>query len=150
MRDGFATCPRCKVALDPRGTRWVCAPCGGILLAEADISQLIADMLGNTLSLLGWSGKIAEPQPLKLVDRPAEDALTCPRCTAGLAPHLLYGIKVDRCGEHGLWFDREELEQVLRAAGAIEKQRAGVGEKVFGIAFVTAYIAAQILTLIAA
>lgn len=150
-RDEFAQCPRCKAALDATGDRLVCKACGGILIAEPEVSKLIADMLGTTLSMLGWHSSTAEPQPLKLTDRPADgDAPTCPRCTAAMQPRGLYGIKVDRCDAHGIWFDREELEQTLRAAGTAEKPRSGLGEKVFTGALVAAYVAGAILQFILA
>jgi len=151
-RDEFAECPRCHTALDPRGARMVCVPCGGILITEAEVSQLIADMLGSTVSALGWHGRVAEPQPLKFSDRATEprDPATCPRCTAAMTPQLLYGIKIDRCGEHGIWFDRDELEAALRTASSVEKQRSTLGEKAFGAALVGAYIAATLAQLLLA
>jgi Zn-finger nucleic acid-binding protein len=148
-RDDFPMCPRCDVALDANGARWVCKTCSGILLTEPEISRLVADMLGAAVSELGWTSRIAEPQPLKLAEREAEgQAPVCPRCAAAMAPRSLYGIKVDRCSEHGIWFDREELEQALRAASSVEKLRPGLGEKLFAGAIATAYIAAAVLQII--
>ena len=107
-------------------------------------------MIGGTVSALGWHGKVAEPQPLKFSDRATEpgDPATCPRCTAAMQPLMLYGIKVDRCGEHGVWFDRDELQAALRTASSVEKQRSTLGEKAFAGALFAAYIAATLAQLL--
>lgn len=148
LRDDFATCPRCGTALTPVGRRWSCAGCQGLLLTEAEVSELVAEMLQGTYSTLGWNARVVEPQPLVLPARTAPgDALTCPRCTTHLTPVTLYGIDVDRCAAHGLWFDRAELESALQKARATAGT-GSLGEKVFGAALVTVYVAANILALI--
>ena len=42
-------------------------------------------------------------------------ARTCPRCATVMATYLLHGIPVDRCVEHGIWFDSGELIAALQA-----------------------------------
>jgi Zn-finger nucleic acid-binding protein len=148
-RDEFATCPRCGAALDATPDRLTCKPCGGIFLTEPAISKLIADMLGTAVSHLGWSARVAEPQPLKLVEREATEAApTCPRCTTAMAPKSLYGIAVDRCEAHGIWFDKSELEATLQKAAKVDRFKSGWGEKVFGGVMIAAYIAGTVLQLI--
>jgi Zn-finger nucleic acid-binding protein len=144
-RDEFPTCPRCKGALDAAGARLICKQCQGALVTEPEVSQLIADIVGNVVSTMGWSGKVAEPQPLVLEAREGGAGLVCPRCASAMQAHKLFGIAVDRCGEHGIWFDKTELEGALQAAVTANRPRSTVGEKVFGGVFITAYIAANIL-----
>jgi Zn-finger nucleic acid-binding protein len=144
-RDEFATCPRCKAALDRAGARLVCKQCEGALVAEPEVSQLIADIVGNVVSTMGWAGRIAEPQPLVLAPREGGAGLVCPCCTAAMTAHKLYGIAVDRCEEHGVWFDKAELEAALQAAVRANRPLSTIGEKVFGGVFITAYIAANLL-----
>ena len=144
-RDEFPTCPRCQGALDAAGARLVCKQCEGALVAEPEVSQLIADIVGNVVSTMGWSGKVAEPQPLVLEAREGVAGLVCPRCTSAMTAHTLYAIPVDRCAEHGIWFDKAELEGALQAAVTTNRPRSTLGEKVFGGVFITAYIAASIL-----
>jgi len=40
----------------------------------------------------------------------------CPTCGALMGAHELGGVPVDWCGAHGVWFDRDELDQTLRGA----------------------------------
>ena len=145
-RDRFPECPRCHVALDARGTRWVCTRCHGILIADAEVSQMVADIVGDTLSHFGWKGKIAEPQPLELQPRTvaADDALTCPRCVATMEGHVLYGLDVDRCPAHGVWFDHQELENALQIASGAGRLSSR-GETAFGIIASAALLAAYVL-----
>jgi Zn-finger nucleic acid-binding protein len=144
-RDEFPTCPRCKTALDAGRTRLICKQCEGALVTEPEVSQLIADIVGNVVSTMGWAGKVAEPQPLALEPREGGAGLVCPRCTAAMTAHKLYGIAVDRCDEHGIWFDKSELEGALQAAVRVNRPLSTLGEKVFGGVFITAYIAANLL-----
>jgi len=148
-RDEFATCPRCQAALDPRGDRWICSQCTGLLLPEPALSQMIAEMIGSTVSALGWRGKVAEPQPLVLTPREATEHLTCPRCTTQMEATNLYGIEVDRCPAHGLWFDRDELEKALQRGLEAGRTKTPAAEKVFAGALMTAYIAAWVLRFLA-
>ena len=43
----------------------------------------------------------------------------CPDCTQPLTPVTLFTIPVDYCRDHdhGLWFDKDELQQVLDRVG---------------------------------
>lgn len=116
MRDHFATCPRCASGLDPRGSRFVCGPCDGVLVPEAEVQEL----LGQVRSRMDQSPIGALPFAPYTGSEPA---LTCPRCPARMDKHVLHGLTVDRCGEHGLWFDGTELAGVIAAAarlGAVE------------------------------
>jgi len=149
LRDRFATCPRCKAGLDERNERWVCGGCGGLLITEAAVSQMIADMLGDQVSANGWSGKVAMPEPLALEPRSGGEDLTCPRCATTMTAVSLYGIPLDRCGEHGLWFDKRELEQVLAQSTIAHPPPRPTSERVFGTVVLAVTIAAELLRLIA-
>lgn len=40
--------------------------------------------------------------------------MRCPKCEGALAPLLIDGVEVDRCGScSGVWFDKRELSEVL-------------------------------------
>ena len=52
-----------------------------------------------------------------LLPGPAADARECPRCPTKMASVALYGVALDRCPEHGIWFDGEELGRVLNLNG---------------------------------
>lgn len=38
---------------------------------------------------------------------------TCPACGAAMRRVAAYGAVLDSCADHGVWFDRSELERVL-------------------------------------
>jgi Zn-finger nucleic acid-binding protein len=151
MRDQFATCPRCQIALDPAPERSICTQCQGVMLSEATVSQLIADMIGDQVSQFGWQGKIAEPQPLVLEPRASasSEALTCPHCATAMEPRDLYGIAVDRCPAHGIWFDRQELADALARAYTAGQGRITPGEKLFMRVVMAGALAAWVLRIIA-
>ena len=39
--------------------------------------------------------------------------LTCPTCAKTMTPCTFVRLALDRCDEHGMWFDGMELEQTL-------------------------------------
>ena len=132
MRDDFATCPRCGAALDSEGKRWVCTQGCGVLVTEAELRNLVMDMYAE------------RPQTLDLQFEPAqvpEPVRTCPRCTTQMTKHLLYTIVVDRCGEHGVWFDTDELRAILARVGEEHRARVPLGTKIGVGAMAAGYIA---------
>jgi hypothetical protein len=109
-----------------------------VLLGEHAVEALIAEVEAP-----------AEPRPLAL--EPAatgEPALRCPRCVAEMTKHSLYGLTVDRCVAHGIWFDGTELQATLHRAGVEHLKtidKVGLDRKlVFGLATAT-LIALQVI-----
>jgi len=132
VRDEFATCPRCGAALDPEGKRFVCRQGCGVLVTEDELRTLIMDMYAE------------RPDTLELPFEPAqvpEPVRTCPRCTTQMTKHVLYMMIVDRCGEHGVWFDSDELRGVLAKVGVDHRARTPVHQKVLAGVFAAGYIA---------
>lgn len=58
----------------------------------------------------------ARQTPIPLVPQ-ARQPLPCPTCREAMGTWTLHAIAIDRCPNHGLWFDRDELQIVLRAVG---------------------------------
>ena len=53
--------------------------------------------------------------------------MRCPKCEGALAPLVVDGVEVDRCGAcRGVWFDKRELSEVLPRPAA--KSLLGGGE----------------------
>jgi Zn-finger nucleic acid-binding protein len=103
-------CPACRdVPLREFRGRLVCDACEGIFLPAGDVVDAIRDLTGQEVAL----GFIDE--------RPS--ARWCPRCHAALiACRLRIEIdekvptlkpEIDRCIADGIWFDAEELADVL-------------------------------------
>lgn len=50
--------------------------------------------------------------------------LPCAACRQPMEPLVLFDEPVDRCTEHGVWFDKHELETVLERS---RRARASIG-----------------------
>lgn len=99
-RDAGQRCPRCGVDLiDARAARG-CPDCRGLWLAMPDLREM-----ANRMSLMPTLPFEAHPRA----------SLACPDCKDAMGTFRLYGIEIDRCDKHGVWFDPDELGQVLMA-----------------------------------
>jgi Zn-finger nucleic acid-binding protein len=102
-RDSIDTCPRCNVALvDARSARG-CRDCGGLWVDERVLTEMILAML--------------PPRPLArlvlaVLDR-SDGPLACPTCRRVMEPTAIHEVILDRCPEHGVWFDHDELAIAL-------------------------------------
>jgi Zn-finger nucleic acid-binding protein len=107
-RDAFEQCPRCGVELvDARSARG-CPRCGGMWLSEAVLIEMVLEMLPPEL--------FGEHVGAHLQFTPAFQPSTpipCPACHESMSFETMHDIVVDRCAEHGIWFDPEELGLVL-------------------------------------
>ncbi|MBL0214547.1 MAG: zf-TFIIB domain-containing protein [Myxococcales bacterium] len=130
-RDPDRPCPSCKAPLRAFRARFVCDACEGMLAPLADLSAAIEDITGVVPSF-----DYVDEAPGK---RP------CPLCAAPMTAfklriHLDDELakpppQLDRCAQHGIWFDTDELAAVFEKArakhpgggGAISKTRDPVG-----------------------
>jgi Zn-finger nucleic acid-binding protein len=112
MRDDTATCPSCGRGLDASGRRFYCGTCAGALVTEDELREMIADMAAGAPD--GPPGA----RPLALEPADYGVTRTCPRCPAAMSKHMFYGMHVDRCEAHGIWFDDQELQGALERVGA--------------------------------
>lgn len=93
------------------GERLVCDGCEGLMLAEDDLRNAIIELTGLS--------------PVFVVRDEAPGKRACPRCAApmttakltieleGEKKALKPSPQLDRCVAHGLWFDENELADVL-------------------------------------
>jgi len=118
-RDQFATCPHCQSGLDPHGDRHTCGPCQGVWLSEPALLAVIVSV-------------VKHDPPVRLAFEPATAELpqTCPRCATTMTAHRLYGVIVERCSEHGVWFDHGELTAALARAANDDLTKAPLGERI--------------------
>ena len=122
-------CPACRTALTATSVGGVsldqCHACGGVWVAQANFEQIAADRAerGQMLGALPGQG------PRVAVPLGAVHYRPCPRC-GKLMNRTNYGrisgVVLDLCKDHGLWFDRDELRQVLEfiEGGGLEKSHA--------------------------
>ncbi len=107
FRDDTSACPRCQRALSPQPggpTRLWCEHCRGVLVPTAEAEQLISELGRAPFSLP--AGQPGDRQ--------------CPRCVAKLARFTLFGVELDRCIAHGVWFDAKEFVHVLEASTGVD------------------------------
>ncbi len=93
-------CIDCGAAM--KGNR--CA-CGGAWLADAKIVEMAQDMKG-TMVTLPWVPRTG-------------DHRACPVCTKEMLTVSLVNVALDRCAAHGVWFDANELQEVLSGANKL-------------------------------
>jgi Zn-finger nucleic acid-binding protein len=102
-------CPACSAALREFHGRLCCDACNGIWLEVGDLAVAIEQETGASLDL-------------QFLDR-GLGRRACPRCRQALIEcridaylgekHGKLRTKLDRCPQHGIWFDADELAQVL-------------------------------------
>lgn len=120
-------CPRCAAGLMRRALADAsldeCRSCGGVFV-DAELIPRIVDALdlgGEVIATFprGAAGPGQEPTS-------GPTYLKCPRCAVIMNRRLFAtGAKViiDRCAEHGIWFDAAELRAVadFAAGGGMER-----------------------------
>ena len=87
-------------------SRWTCDECEGLFVESAALEVLAGEMIGQPWQLPPLSGVPGERR--------------CPACAESLVVCELEGETVDRCAEHGVWFDPAELESALQHAAGVE------------------------------
>lgn len=108
-------CPRCRTPLNPqqaqRLTMHCCYSCGGLFLDGAASRRVV--------EAVDPSAMATAQQVSQSAQRPvATDAVApCPICARALErmPIPAANVTVDVCSEHGVWFDRDELQRVVQA-----------------------------------
>ncbi len=100
-RDELEHCPRCGTELiDARAARG-CGTCGGLWIGVGDVQEMMQQMQ-------------TPPEPMQVpFERVMREPLRCPSCRDEMETHDLYGVPIDVCTKHGIWFDAKELALVL-------------------------------------
>jgi Zn-finger nucleic acid-binding protein len=106
-RDAFERCPRCTTTLEDARSARGCRACGGLWLDGAVLEEMVLAMRPQRPL-----GRLE----LAVVAR-AEPPLPCPACGEPMQATEVHEIPIDRCSQHGVWFDRLELEQALHRVG---------------------------------
>lgn len=106
-------CPRCPAAglvgLAIRGVHLhACGDCGGVWLAPAEAARIFRPLFPR-------NGAPGRPSSLR-----------CPGCARTMTESTVHRstVVIDACAEHGTWFDRQEIEQLSRAAAEMRGRPA--------------------------
>ena len=135
-------CPRCQGPLQGRQVAEAhvheCAGCGGLWLG-AETFQLLCtnkELMASTSVLLDRS------QPMRRFEPDASVVyMPCPTCRDLMARQnfaRISGVLIDRCRDHGVWLDNQELNHILEfvQSGGIERahefEREERGEREIG------------------
>ncbi|MBN1476773.1 zf-TFIIB domain-containing protein [Candidatus Sumerlaeota bacterium] len=122
LSDKVLTCPRCEgvemVVADLFGmTIHRCPVCRGLMVDNPTFAHLIERQMH-----LALAGKPLDAPPVHELDvqrgNPEERVqyIHCPACLRQMSRHNYAdcsGVILDRCGEHGVWLDDTELQQIL-------------------------------------
>jgi Zn-finger nucleic acid-binding protein len=94
------SCPKCDhTLLERRGYAYACASCDGSFVENAALIEMVTEMTGQPWmlpSLVGTPGLRA-----------------CPACATPMVTEPIEGVPIDRCAADGVWFDAQELPQLL-------------------------------------
>lgn len=129
-------CPRCRSLLAPRscGTHalHLCNRCGGIWGQRFASAHLETDLGPEAVTAAHEAAARSQTWDVK-------EEISCPECQAPLSRIEAGPLKVpvDVCQQHGVWFDRTELEKVQASRG-LPKPRRVAGHATAGGAFATA------------
>lgn len=96
-------CPKCGVALETAGYTQRCGTCDGAWIHEDALVGMLQERT-STLVFLPWH------------PREKDQERACPVCTKPMQTVNLEKVALDRCPDHGVWFDAEELAQLLAEA----------------------------------
>jgi Zn-finger nucleic acid-binding protein len=103
-RDEREQCPRCKLDLIDASVARACSKCNGLWISAGSVHEMVASMQ-------------VPPEPVQLhLESQARTPLACPTCKEGMDTRVLYGVEIDLCTRHGIWFDGRELATVLLRA----------------------------------
>lgn len=130
-----ATCPVCKqqmaeLKLGEIAARQ-CSRCLGLWLEHAAFDRLREDK-DERVAVLGIP--VAAPEHLRRRGLPEVHYRPCPGC-GKLMNRINFarcsGVIIDSCKQHGIWFDRDELHDILAfvEAGGLERSRGREAER---------------------
>jgi Zn-finger nucleic acid-binding protein len=129
-KNGPLRCPRCRTSLSPIsiGANKLnsCARCGG-LWVDKETFQRICTQQVEQEAVLGFQADPLE-QPSVPDRKPQRAYIPCPQCGKLMNRKNFSGcsgVVLDWCREHGSWFDRNELQQIVAfiRGGGLRKAR---------------------------
>lgn len=102
------SCPVCDAPLDEAGRTNRCLLCEGAWVAEETLVAIL-EQSTSTLVELPWETRQDKPRP-------------CADCKVAMQTVNLGSVALDRCDKHGVWFDANELTQLIRQAKRFKTQ----------------------------
>ena len=100
-------CPKCNAALETAGYTQRCQTCDGAWIHEDALVGMMQERT-SAMVFLPWQPR----------DRDQDRA--CAVCSKPLQCVSLGTVALDRCPDHGVWFDPEELASLMKQAKAFK------------------------------
>jgi len=91
-------CPRCDHELDGRPAK--CDQCHGCWVSAVDVARTVKS-------------------PAPTWTESGASKIECPECHQTMQAVTMHGVQLDRCAKHGVWFDIDEITEMLRKAGKL-------------------------------
>lgn len=99
----MAECPVCNMTLSQAGFTERCPKCEGAWIHEDALVGMMQERT-SAMVFLPW-------QP-----RQRDNDRGCAVCKKPMSPVQLGTVALDRCADHGVWFDAEELAALMKQA----------------------------------
>jgi Zn-finger nucleic acid-binding protein len=107
MAEPRLICPSCRIdSLSIAGRTERCVQCDGAWIHEEVLVGMLQEMTATALEGLPWEPRAATD--------PGERDRLCAVCAKQMQAVSLGHVALDRCPEHGVWFDAKELPEVLK------------------------------------
>lgn len=116
------SCPRCRSDLviceGEEESFHECTECGGIWLSKGVFERFKEDRSSEVRPNPDFRPPISERlNPAETRRKARERRMRCPVCERVMLRQefaAISGVVIDVCGEHGIWFDVDELEDIAR------------------------------------
>lgn len=109
FRTATLHCPRCPAIALTDGELRHCTRCEGAWIPEETLAEHVSTMQVEMKPTLQWAASTRRI------------GLPCAACKHTMETLLLFGVPVDRCHSHGVWFDKDEMPEMLRRSAAYVK-----------------------------
>lgn len=109
FRTAAIHCPRCRTVELAAGELRHCVQCKGSWVPEEVLHSHISAMTAEVKPKVEWT---VTHKRL---------GLPCAACKHTMETLLLFDIPVDRCHSHGVWFDKDELAEVLHRSTLVPR-----------------------------
>jgi Zn-finger nucleic acid-binding protein len=103
MPEPSLCCPRCPSSTLGEGPLHTCARCEGVWIAEHSLEEHV--------------GRIPPPGTYSCELSTVRRGLLCAECGQTMQAINLVREPIDRCKQHGIWFDKHELRAVIERIG---------------------------------
>jgi Zn-finger nucleic acid-binding protein len=105
----------------PIGARVLaCMSCGGVWMDGAAYKKMASQIESEVVDVAELASTRADRAGAPI---PQDSANACPDCSGSLLRTMRNGVTLDVCKDHGVWFDRGELQAIAARMRGEESKR---------------------------